>query len=90
MEAFLVSTGIVALAEIGDKTQLLAFVSPPGSAAAAYRCGDFRRHHCQPRVCRRHRRLDHQPDGTGLLRWVLGASFLAMAVDAGAGQAGRR
>jgi hypothetical protein len=26
MEAFLVSTGIVALAEIGDKTQLLAFV----------------------------------------------------------------
>ena len=27
MEAFLVSTGIVALAEIGDKTQLLAFIS---------------------------------------------------------------
>lgn len=26
MEAFLVSTGIVALAEIGDKTQLLAFI----------------------------------------------------------------
>ena len=26
MEAFLVSTGVVALAEIGDKTQLLAFV----------------------------------------------------------------
>ena len=26
MEAFLLSTGIVALAEIGDKTQLLAFV----------------------------------------------------------------
>ena len=26
MEAFLVSTGIVALAEIGDKTQLLAFL----------------------------------------------------------------
>ena len=26
MEAFLVSTGIVALAEIGDKTQLLSFV----------------------------------------------------------------
>jgi len=32
MEAFLVSTGIVALAEIGDKTQLLAFV-----LAARYR-----------------------------------------------------
>jgi len=27
MEAFLVSNGIVALAEIGDKTQLLALVS---------------------------------------------------------------
>ena len=26
MEAFLISTGIVGLAEIGDKTQLLAFV----------------------------------------------------------------
>ena len=26
MDAFLVSTGVVALAEIGDKTQLLAFI----------------------------------------------------------------
>ena len=26
MEAFLVSTGVVALAEMGDKTQLLAFI----------------------------------------------------------------
>ncbi|HCN90324.1 MAG TPA: hypothetical protein DIT28_14280, partial [Oxalobacteraceae bacterium] len=26
MEALLVSTGVVALAEIGDKTQLLAFI----------------------------------------------------------------
>ena len=32
MEAFLVSTGVVALAEIGDKTQLLALV-----LAAKYR-----------------------------------------------------
>jgi putative Ca2+/H+ antiporter (TMEM165/GDT1 family) len=32
MEAFLVATGIVALAEIGDKTQLLAFI-----LAAKYR-----------------------------------------------------
>ncbi len=32
MEAFLISTGIVALAEIGDKTQLLAFI-----LAAKYR-----------------------------------------------------
>jgi len=28
MEALFVSTGLVALAEIGDKTQLLAFYSP--------------------------------------------------------------
>jgi putative Ca2+/H+ antiporter (TMEM165/GDT1 family) len=27
MEAFRISTGIVALAEIGDKTQLLAWIS---------------------------------------------------------------
>ncbi|MDR2789209.1 MAG: TMEM165/GDT1 family protein, partial [Candidatus Accumulibacter sp.] len=26
MEAFFISTGVVALAEIGDKTQLLAFI----------------------------------------------------------------
>ena len=32
MEAFLISTGVVALAEIGDKTQLLALV-----LAARYR-----------------------------------------------------
>ena len=32
MEAFLISTGVVALAEIGDKTQLLALV-----LAAKYR-----------------------------------------------------
>jgi hypothetical protein len=31
MEAFLVSTGVVALGEIGDKTQLLALCSPRAS-----------------------------------------------------------
>lgn len=42
MEALLVSTGVVALAEIGDKTQLLAFIlaarfkNPCPSSQASY------------------------------------------------------
>lgn len=81
MEAFLVSTGIVALAEIGDKTQLLAFI-----LAAKYRkplpiilgilvatvanhgfagaLGAWITTVMSPEV----------------LRWVLGLSFLGMAV----------
>lgn len=80
MEAFLLATGIVALAEIGDKTQLLAFI-----LAARYRqalpiiLGIF--------VATL---LNHGMAGalgawlTGLLdpvvmRWILGLSFLGMA-----------
>lgn len=81
MEAFLVSTGIVALAEIGDKTQLLAFI-----LAAKYRkplpiilgilvatlanhgfagaLGAWITTVMSPEV----------------LRWVLGLSFIGMAV----------
>jgi len=80
MEAFLISTGIVALAEIGDKTQLLAFILAAkfrkpvpiilGILAATL--------------------VNHGFAGalgawiTSLLspetlRWVLGVSFLAMA-----------
>jgi putative Ca2+/H+ antiporter (TMEM165/GDT1 family) len=81
MEAFLVSTGVVALAEIGDKTQLLALV-----LAARYRkpvpivlgilvatvlnhalaggVGAVLARMVDPRV----------------MRWILGASFIAMAV----------
>ena len=81
MEAFLVSTGVVALAEIGDKTQLLALV-----LAARYRkpvpivfgilvatllnhalagsVGAVLARHVDPHV----------------MRWILGASFLAMAI----------
>ncbi len=81
MEAFLVSTGIVALAEIGDKTQLLAFVlaakfRKPLPITAGILLATL---------------VNHGFAGglgawiTGLmtpatLRWVLGISFLGMAV----------
>ena len=80
MEPFLVSTGIVALAEIGDKTQLLAFV-----LAAKYR-------KALP-ICMGilvATALNHSLAGAlgtwvttwigpERMRWVLGVSFLAMA-----------
>ena len=81
MEAFLVSTGIVALAEMGDKTQLLAlvlaarfkkpwpivlgiFVSTIANHAMAGALGAWVTGMVSPQT----------------LRWVLGASFLVMAV----------
>ncbi|MFP5431253.1 MAG: TMEM165/GDT1 family protein [Gammaproteobacteria bacterium] len=80
MEAFLISTGIVALAEIGDKTQLLAFVlaakfrkpvpiilgilvATIANHAGAGALGAWISTLVSPEV----------------MRWVLGASFLAMA-----------
>jgi len=81
LEAFLVSTGLVALGEIGDKTQLLALllaakfrrpipiilgilVATLANHALAGVVGDW----------------IAQQLGPDLLRWVIGASFLAMAV----------
>ena len=81
MEAFLVSTGIVALAEMGDKTQILAlllaarfrkpwpiilgiFVSTIANHAMAGALGAWITTQLSPQV----------------LRWILGASFIAMAV----------
>jgi len=81
MEAFLVSAGIVALAEIGDKTQLLALllsarfrrpvpiilgilVSTLANHALAGYVGAW----VAAKV------------GPDLMRWILGLSFLAMAV----------
>lgn len=81
MEAFLVSTGIVALAEFGDKTQLLSFVlaakfrkplpiilgilvATLANHAAAGGLGAWVASLLSPLT----------------LRWVLGLSFLAMAV----------
>jgi Ca2+/H+ antiporter, TMEM165/GDT1 family len=81
MEAFLVSTGIVALAEMGDKTQLLAlvlaarfkkpwpivigiFVATVANHAMAGALGAWVTTVVSPQT----------------LRWLLGASFLLMAV----------
>ncbi len=81
MESLLVSTGVVALAEIGDKTQLLAFILAArfkkplpiilGILAAtvvnhglAGALGAWITASISPEI----------------LRWVLGASFIAMAV----------
>lgn len=81
MEALLVSTGVVALAEIGDKTQLLAFIlaarfKKPAPIIAGILVATL---------------VNHGLAGAlgvwittvlapEVLRWVLGASFLAMAV----------
>lgn len=81
MEALLISTGVVALAEIGDKTQLLAFI-----LAARFRrpvpivAGIF----CATAI-------NHGLAGAAgawitasvspeILRWILGLSFIGMAV----------
>ena len=81
MEAFLISTGVVALAEIGDKTQLLAlllaarfkkpwpivwgiFVATVLNHAMAGALGAWITTVISPQN----------------LRWILGASFIAMAV----------
>ncbi len=81
MEAFLISTGIVALAEIGDKTQLLAFI-----LAAKYRkpwpiilgilVATLANHAFAGALGAWITTLM----GPELLRWVLGLSFLGMAV----------
>lgn len=81
MDAFLVSTGIVALAEMGDKTQLLALLlaarfrkpwpivfgilaATLANHAMAGALGAWVTLHVSPQV----------------LRWVLGASFVALAL----------
>jgi len=81
MEALLVSAGVVALAEIGDKTQLLAFIlaarfKKPLPIIAGIFCATL---------------VNHGLAGAlgawittvlspGILRWVLGLSFIGMAV----------
>ncbi len=77
MEAYLVSTGVVALAEIGDKTQLLSLV-----LAARFK---------RPRPILTATLLNHALAGAvgawvnallgpDLMRWILGLSFIAMGV----------
>lgn len=81
MEALFVSTGLVALAEIGDRTQLLAFLlaaryRKPGPIILGILVATIANHAFAGLI------------GTWLtalmepqaLRWVLGVSFIAMAV----------
>lgn len=81
MEAFLVSTGIVAVAEIGDKTQLLALV-----LAARYRAplpiiaGIFIATIANHALAASVGLLVAELLGPDILRTALGISFLAMAV----------
>jgi putative Ca2+/H+ antiporter (TMEM165/GDT1 family) len=80
MEAFLISTGIVALAEIGDKTQLLSFFlaarfKKPWPICLGILVATLANHACAGAVGQWLTTLM----GPELLRWVLGLSFLAMA-----------
>ena len=81
MEAFFLSTGVVALAEIGDKTQLLAFIlaarfKKPLPIIAGILCATLVNHGMAGAL------------GTWItatisadtLRWILGASFIGMAI----------
>jgi putative Ca2+/H+ antiporter (TMEM165/GDT1 family) len=80
MDAFLVSTGIVALAEIGDKTQLLAFL-----LAARFRrplpivfgilAATIANHAFAAAVGA----LVSKLLGPDVMRWVLGLAFIGMA-----------
>jgi putative Ca2+/H+ antiporter (TMEM165/GDT1 family) len=81
MEAFLISTGIVALAEVGDKTQLLAFLLAarfrrPLPIVAGILVATVANHAFAAAVGA----LVSKLLGPVAMRWVLGLSFLAMAV----------
>lgn len=80
MEAFLISTGIVGLAEIGDKTQLLAFLlaakfRKPLPIVLAILVATIVNHAFAAAVGA----WITSMLGPNVLRWVLGVSFLVMA-----------
>ncbi len=80
MEAFLISTGIVALAEIGDKTQLLAFIlaakfRKPLPIILGILLATIANHSFAGALGAWLTSL-LAPES---LRWILGVSFLAMA-----------
>ncbi len=80
MEAFLVSTGIVALAEMGDKTQLLSLLLAarfrrPWPIVAGILVATLANHALAGMVGVWVQRML----GPDVLRWILGVSFLAMA-----------
>ena len=81
MEAFLISTGIVALAEMGDKTQLLSLVlaarfRQPWPIVWGILVATLANHALAGGLGT----WVTQFMGPTALRWVLGVSFLAMAV----------
>lgn len=81
MEAFWVSTGVVALAEMGDKTQLLAFIlaarfKKPVPIILGILAATVLNHGLAGAVGSWVTTM-LSPD---VLRWILGLSFLAMAV----------
>ena len=81
MEAFFISTGIVALAEMGDKTQLLALI-----LAARFRkpwpivWGIFVATLANHAMAGAVGAWVNSVLGPDVLRWVLGLSFIAMAL----------
>jgi Ca2+/H+ antiporter, TMEM165/GDT1 family len=81
MEAFLVSTGVVALAEIGDKTQLLALVlaakfRKPVPIILGILVATLLNHALAGVAGAWISALV----GPAVMRWILGLSFIAMAV----------
>lgn len=81
MEALLVSTGVVALAEIGDKTQLLAFVlaarfKKPVPIILGIFCATVVNHGLAGALGA----WITAAVSPEILRWVLGLSFIGMAI----------
>ena len=81
MEAFLLSTGIVALAEMGDKTQLLSLVlaarfKRPWPIVAGILVATLLNHALAGAAGA----WIMAAVGPDVMRWVLGVSFVAMAV----------
>ncbi|ARU05874.1 hypothetical protein CCO03_15390 [Comamonas serinivorans] len=81
MEALLISTGIVALAEMGDKTQLLAFIlaarfKKPAPIIAGIFVATLLNHALAGAVGQ----WVATAVSPSVLRWVLGLAFIAMAL----------
>ena len=81
MEAFLISTGVVALAEIGDKTQLLAFIlaarfKKPLPIIAGILCATLVNHGLAGALGA----WITSVVSPEIMRWVLGLSFIGMAI----------
>lgn len=81
MEALLVSTGVVALAEIGDKTQLLAFIlaarfKKPVPIILGILCATIVNHGLAGALGA----WITATISPEILRWILGVSFIGMAI----------